>query len=97
MAQRTGEPAPYLMAVSQAMSTITVLLRKPTVLSMTGFGTTTLYDRIKSGLFTRSIRIGARLSAWPASEVESINVAIVAGKSDAQLQELVRQLESDRA
>jgi prophage regulatory protein len=75
----------------------TILLRKPSVLSMTGFGTTTLYDRIKAGLFTRPIRIGARLSAWRASEVDEINRAIVAGKSDEEIRELVKSLENARA
>lgn len=75
----------------------TILLRKPTVLSMTGFGTTTLYDRIKAGLFTRPIRIGARLSAWRASEVDEINRAIVAGKSDEEIRALVQLLENARA
>lgn len=78
------------------MSIATILLRKPSVMSRTGLGNTTLYRRIADGLFTRPVRIGARLSAWPASEVEAINLAIVAGKSDAELQELVQQLESAR-
>jgi prophage regulatory protein len=78
------------------MSTSTILLRKPSVLLMTGFGTTTLYDRIKSGLFTKPVRIGARLSAWPASEVEEINRAIVAGKADNEIRALVRSLERAR-
>jgi prophage regulatory protein len=77
-------------------TTNTILLRKPTVLSMTGFGTTTLYERIKAGLFTRPIRIGARLSAWRASEVDEINRAIVAGKTDAEIRDLVKTLENAR-
>lgn len=78
------------------MSTSTIILRKPSVLSMTGFGTTTLYERIKAGLFTRPVRIGARLSAWPASEIEQINRAIVAGKADDEIRALVQLLERAR-
>ena len=72
------------------------LLRKPAVLALAGFGTTTLYDRIKSGLFTQPIRIGARLSAWRASEVKAINDAIAAGLPDDEIRELVRSLEEQR-
>lgn len=78
------------------MSTITVLLRKPSVMSRTGFGNTMLYRRIADGLFTRPVRIGARLSAWPASEVEELNCAIVSGKNDGEIRELVQSLEQAR-
>lgn len=77
-------------------TTDNALLRKPTVLAMVGFGTTTLYDRIKSGLFTRPIRIGARLSAWKASEVKAVNDAIAAGRSDDEIRALVKALEESR-
>lgn len=73
------------------------LLRKPSVLSMTGFGNTLLYKRINAGLFTRPIRIGTRLSAWRASEVDEINRAIIAGKSDEEIRTLVKTLENARA
>jgi prophage regulatory protein len=48
------------------------------VLALVGYATTTLYDRIKAGLFPKPIRIGARLSAWRAAEVDAINNATAA-------------------
>jgi len=77
-------------------TTENALLRKPTVLAMVGFGTTTLYDRIKAGLFMHPIRIGARLSAWRASEVKAVNDAIAAGKSDDEIRAIVKELEEAR-
>ncbi|HVR54089.1 MAG TPA: AlpA family phage regulatory protein [Pseudorhodoferax sp.] len=77
-------------------TTDNALIRKPTVLAMAGYGTTTLYDRIKTGLFMKPIRIGARLSAWRASEVKAVNDAIAAGKSDEEIRVLVKALEESR-
>ena len=76
--------------------TANALLRKPAVLALVGYGTKTLYDRIKSGLFPKPIRIGARLSAWRASEVVAVNDAIAAGMSNDELRAVVQALEVAR-
>lgn len=76
--------------------TANALLRKPAVLSLVGYSTTTLYDRINLGLFPKPIRIGARLSAWRGSEVVAVNDSIAAGKSDDELRAVVLAPEAAR-
>ncbi|MDB5846352.1 MAG: phage transcriptional regulator, AlpA, partial [Rhodoferax sp.] len=72
------------------------LLRKPAVLSLTGMGATTLYDRIKKGLFTSPIKIGVRLSGWLAREVAELNRALAAGKTEDEIRAIVKDLEAAR-
>jgi prophage regulatory protein len=57
----------------------------------------TLYGQIKQGLFTRPIRIGARAVAWLDSEIDAINRAQAAGKSNDEIRALVERLHADRA
>lgn len=71
-------------------------LRKPAVLAVSGYGASTLYNRIKAGLFPRPIRIGTQLSAWRALEIVAVNDAIAAGKSDDELRDIVQALEAAR-
>jgi len=56
-----------------------------------------IYSAVKGGLFTKPIRIGQRAVGWPSDEVQSINAARIAGKSDAQIRELVDRLHAKRA
>lgn len=72
------------------------ILRYWTVLDLSGHGRSTLYNKIAGGLWTRPIRIGSRAVGWPDHEVEAIISARIAGKSDSEIRDLVRRLESDR-
>ena len=74
-----------------------VLIRRPAVQECSGYERSTLYARIKAGLWTKPISIGARAVAWPLSEVETLNAAKIAGKCDDEIRALVRELESARA
>ena len=49
------------------------------------------------GLYTPPIKIGPRASAWPDDEVEILNAARIAGKSDQEIRELVCKLVAARA
>lgn len=71
-------------------------IRLPGVLSATGNGRTKQYQDIRDGLFTKPVAIGTRARAWPVYEVEAINAARVAGKTDDEVRELVAQLEAAR-
>lgn len=55
------------------MSKITheALIRKREVLAMTGWSNSTLYKRISDGHFKKGVPIGARMVAWPLSEVQA--------------------------
>lgn len=72
------------------------ILRYWTVLEISGEARSTLYNKIAAGLWTRPVRIGSRAVGWPDHEVEAIITARIAGKSDTEIRELVRQLESER-
>ena len=76
----------------QAVQKVVPLLRLPSVLQATGVGRTTLYERIRDGLFTPPVKLGARASAWPANEVQACNEAIIKGSDTHAIKELVAQL-----
>jgi prophage regulatory protein len=73
------------------------MLRIPAVLAETGHRShATIYNAINNGLFTKPVRIGQRAVAWPASEVLAINAARIAGKSDAEIRDVVNHLHAIR-
>jgi len=51
---------------------------------------------IKKGLWTRPIHIGPHSSTWPLEEVEILNAAYIAGKSNDEIRELVAHLHAKR-
>lgn len=73
------------------------LLRLPEVLDTTGLRTTAIYARAKAGLFPPPIKLTQRSSAWPESEVTSVISALVAGKTEDEIRQLVAQLVAERA
>jgi len=72
------------------------ILRLPAVKASTGLSRSTLYLRIEQGLLTKPVSLGGRTVGWPANEVEALNAARIAGKSDAEVRELVTNLEVAR-
>jgi len=72
------------------------LLRRPRVEQASGLCRSTLYARIATGLYTTPVRLGPRAVAWPSSEVQAINAARIAGRSDTEIHELVVKLHSAR-
>ena len=75
---------------------VTQLFRRPAVTALTGKSRSTLYRDIKKGLFTKPINIGGDRVAWASNEVQAINQARIAGKSDADIKLLVIELEALR-
>jgi len=72
------------------------ILRLPAVKAATGLSRSTLYLRIAHGVFAHPVSLGGRAVGWPAHEVAVLNAARIAGKPDAEIRELVAQLEADR-
>ena len=72
------------------------ILRLPAVKAETGISRSTHYLRITQGLFTKPVSLGPRAVGWPSSEVEAINAARIAGKSDEEIRTLVLKLEAAR-
>jgi len=56
-----------------------------------------IYGLIRVGLWTLPVKIGERSSGWPSDEVHAINAARIAGQSEEQIRELVKQLHAKRA
>lgn len=78
------------------LSTINPLLRRPIVEQATGDSRSTIYRKIKRGLFSKPVSIGGDRVAWPQNEIVAINQARIAGKSDAEIKQLVIELEAAR-
>ncbi len=72
------------------------ILRLPEVRISTGYSRSTIYLRISQGLWPRPVSLGPRSVGWPASEIAAVNLARIAGQSDAEIRELVGHLEAGR-
>ena len=73
------------------------ILRLPSVKAETGHRSdASIYNAIRDGLFTHGVAIGQRARGWPDYEVKAINAARIAGKSDAEIRELVKTLHAKR-
>ena len=55
-----------------------------------------VYNAIRAGLFTTGVAIGQRAKGWPDYEVDALISARIAGKSDAEIRELVTRLHAKR-
>ena len=72
--------------------------RMPAVKAETGHRShASIYNAIKTGLFTTGVAIGQRSVGWPSNEVQAINAARIAGKSETEIKELVNRLHAKRA
>lgn len=69
----------------------------PKVCARTGISRSGLYDRINQGLFPKPISRGKRGVAWCEHEIEAINYARTANKSDSAIRAIVDYLEGVRS
>jgi prophage regulatory protein len=72
------------------------ILRLPAVKTSTGLSRSTVYLRIAQGEFPKPVNLGGRAVGWPASEVAALNASRIAGKTDAEIRDLVVKLEAAR-
>lgn len=73
------------------------IFRIPAVLNETGHRShASIYNAINAGTFTKPVKIGERSVGWPSEEVQAINAARIAAKSDAEIRELVNRLHAKR-
>ena len=73
------------------------IIRLPSVKQETGHRSdASIYNAIREGLFTNGVAIGQRAKGWPDYEVQAINAARIAGKSKAEIRELVKTLHAKR-
>ena len=75
-----------------------LILRLPEVKRVLGHrADASVYNAIRAGLFTNGVAIGQRAKGWPDYEVDAINAARVAGKSESEIRELVKILHAKRS
>jgi prophage regulatory protein len=72
------------------------ILRLPAVLSKRGCSRSTQYGDIKKGLYTPPVALGPNTAGWPEYEVDVLNAARTAGKSDDEIRALVARLVEER-
>ena len=72
------------------------ILRLPAVLKRRGRSRSSHYADIKAGLFVKPVLIGLRATGTPDNEVEALNAARIAGKTDDEIRALVAKLEAAR-
>jgi prophage regulatory protein len=76
--------------------TSSTILRRKQVERETGYSRSTIYLRISQRLWPKPVSLGARAVGWPASEIQAMNAARIAGRSDDEIRELVGRLEQSR-
>lgn len=73
------------------------ILRLPEVKRRRGFrADASVYNEVRDGLFTTGVAISQRSKGWPDYEVDAINAARVAGKTDHDIRALVQMLQAKR-
>ncbi len=84
------------------LPSINSLCRRTVVEQATGHKRSTLYRKIKHGLFPKPVTIATDKHgepcqvAWPFNEVQAVINARIAGKSDEDIKALVATLEAAR-
>jgi prophage regulatory protein len=71
-------------------------LRLRDVQALRGEAKSTVYLRIKQGLFTKPVKLGDRASGWPDYECDALNAACIADKSAEAIRKLVQELHAAR-
>ncbi len=72
------------------------IFRLPKVLDATGDGRSAIYLKISNGTFPPPVNLGPRSVGWPDYEVDTINAARIAGKSEEEIKALVLKLVAAR-
>ncbi|MCM8624395.1 AlpA family transcriptional regulator [Accumulibacter sp.] len=71
-------------------------LRLKQVRAVTGMSRSWIYEAIRRGEFPAPIPLGARAVAWDSASIAAWQAARIAGKSDAEVRELVARPEAAR-
>jgi len=83
--------------MAQQLKDALIILRRKQAEAASGYSRSTIYLRISQGLWTKPVSLGARAVGWPSTEVEALNAARIAGKSEDEIRRLVAKLEAARA
>lgn len=72
------------------------MLRAREAAAYIGIAFSTLYVHTKDGVVPEGVNIGGRAVAWPIDELDMIVNARIAGFSNDQVRELVKQITAER-
>lgn len=72
------------------------IIRMAELTKMTGLSKSAIFKHVRQRLFPKPIAIGPRAKGWPIFEVEEIIEARIFGKSNAEIKELVSNIEGRR-
>ena len=61
------------------------------------FSAPTLWRRVKNGTWPKPVKLSQWVSAWSVGECRAMNTALIAGKSEAEIRQLVIQLHAKRS
>jgi prophage regulatory protein len=67
-----------MATASNVLPAINLLYRRPIVEQATGDSRSTIYRKIKQGLFTKPVQIGGERVTWPANEVQASKRVLLA-------------------
>jgi len=67
------------------------------ILRRFALGRSTLYTKIKQGLFIQPVKLGKRKIAWPQHEVDQIALLYSQSPSDQEVRAFVLQIENGRS
>ena len=73
------------------------LIKLPDVEALSGLRCSKIYGSIRAKTFPPPVKLTARSSAWVEDEILTLNAARIAGKSDAEIREIVANLVIARA
>ena len=73
------------------------ILRMQSVCKCTGLCKSTIYNLIKAECFIPPVAISERAVGWPDFEVDAVNAARIAEKTEDEIRALVRDLVAARA
>lgn len=74
----------------------TVFLKTKEILRRTGYSRTTLYNRVKSALFMKSLKLDGRSVVWPEHEVEELLRFMLSEPTEDQIRALVYKIHARR-
>lgn len=71
-------------------------LRVRDVSQKMGLSRASIYKLVQRGLFPRPVKVFAKVSVWPDTEVDQIMSAMCRQASSSEIRDLVRRLEEQR-
>ena len=68
------------------------LEKLPALLARTTFSRSSIYSKVKQGMFVPPISLGPRAVAWLSHEVDDVLAAMITGQSQEEIKQLVQDL-----